>query len=70
MLAEKILRLVASSLASFEGFVQKATAVIWNDMERFKLVEISGEDEIQALLKGCKRNKAVYEKIARGMVEF
>ena len=49
--------------------MQKAMAANWNDMETFKLVEIWGEEEIQALLEGCTRNKAVYEKIARGMVE-
>ena len=36
-------------------------AAIWNDMETFKLVEIWGEEEIQAVLGGCTRNKAVYE---------
>ena len=38
-------------------------------MEVFKLVEIWGEEEVQALLEGCTRNKKVYEKIAREMVE-
>ena len=70
VLAEKNLRLVPLSLVSVKDFVQKAMAAIWNDMETFKLVEIAGEDKIQALLEGCTRNKAVYEKIARGMVEF
>ena len=32
------------------------------------LRELWGEDSIQAELEGCKRNKAVYEKIARDMV--
>ncbi len=42
---------------------------VWSDVEVFKLVEIWGEEEIQALLEGCTRNKQVYEKIAREMVE-
>ena len=37
---------------------------VWSDVEVFKLVEIWGEEEIQALLEGCTRNKQVYEKIA------
>ena len=39
-------------------------------METFKLVEIWREDELQALLQECTRNKAVYEERARGMVKF
>ena len=41
----------------------------WNNLETFKLVEIWGEEEIQALLEGCTRNRPVYDKIARGMTE-
>ena len=41
----------------------------WTDSETFKLVEIWSEEEIQALLEGCTRNKHVYDKIAREMVE-
>ena len=61
MLAGKNLHLVPSLLASFKDFVQKAMAAIWNDMETFKLVKVWGEEEIQALLEGCTRNKAVYK---------
>ena len=39
----------------------------WTDEETFKLVEIWGDDRIQAQLEGCKRNKEVYERIAREM---
>ena len=46
----------------------KAMAATWNDMEAFKLVKIWGEAEIQALLEGCTCNKAVYKKIARGIL--
>ena len=42
-------------------------AATWSDEETFKLVELWGEEEIQALLEGCTRNKHVYDKIARGM---
>ena len=41
----------------------------WTDEEVFKLIELWGDDTIQAKLEGCKRNKDVYEKIARGMRE-
>ena len=44
-------------------------AATWSDEETFKLVELWGEEEIQALLEGCTRNKHVYDKIARGMGE-
>ena len=44
-------------------------AANWSDLETFKLVEIWGEEEIQALLEGCTRNRPVYNKIARGMLE-
>ena len=40
---------------------------VWNDEETTKLIELWGEEDIQAMLEGCKRNKAVYEKIAREM---
>ena len=41
----------------------------WSDEEVFKLIELWGDDAIQAKLEGCKRNKEVYKKIARGMRE-
>lgn len=39
--------------------------VDWSESETVKLIEIWGEDHIQAELEGCKRNKQVFEKIAR-----
>ena len=39
----------------------------WSEEETLKLIEIWGEDSVQAELEGCKRNKQVYEKIVRGM---
>ncbi len=44
-------------------------AAAWCDEETIKLVEIWGDEEIQALLEGCTRNNHIYDKIARGMVE-
>lgn len=40
---------------------------VWTDEETVKLIELWGEADIQAELEGCKRNKAVYEKIAHEM---
>ena len=31
----------------------------WSDPETFKLIEIWGEDAIQAQLEGCRKNKEV-----------
>ena len=39
------------------------------DEEVFKLIELGGDEAIQAQLEGCKRNKDVYDKIARAMKE-
>ena len=36
-------------------------------MKTIKLIEIRSEDSIQAELEGCKRNKQIFEKIARKM---
>ena len=44
-------------------------AATWTDEETIKLVELWGDEEVQALLEGCTRNKHVYDKIARGMME-
>ena len=41
----------------------------WTDEETLKLIELWGDDRIQAQLEGCKRNKEVYERIAREMAE-
>ena len=40
---------------------------IWTDEETLKLVEIWGDDAIQAMLEGSRRNKDVFKKIAREM---
>ncbi len=39
----------------------------WSDSETFKLIEIWGEDTNQAQLERCRRNKEIYEKIARDL---
>ena len=39
------------------------------DEETHKLIALWGDDNIQAQLEGCKRNKEVYERIAKGMSE-
>ena len=39
----------------------------WTDEETYKLIELWGEDKIQAELEGCKRNAHIFEKIAREM---
>ena len=37
----------------------------WSKEETFKLISIWSEDNIQAQLEGCKRNREVYSKISR-----
>ena len=39
----------------------------WSDEETLKLIEVWGDETIQAQLEGCKRNKDVYQKISREM---
>ena len=41
-------------------------ASVWID-ECHKLLELWGEEGIQAQLEGCTRNKHIYEKIAKSM---
>ena len=41
----------------------------WCDKETFKLIELWGEDKIQAQLEECKRNKEVFDAISRKMEE-
>lgn len=40
----------------------------WSDEETLKLIELWGDDRVQAELEGCKRNKQVYERVSREMV--
>ena len=41
-----------------------ATGGAWTKEETLKLVELWGDSEIQLQLEGCKRNQAVFQKIA------
>ena len=41
----------------------------WSDEETFVLTETWGEDSIQAMLEGTRRNKDVFMKIARAIEE-
>ena len=40
-------------------------AVNWSEAEVLRLIELWGEDSIHQQLEGAKRNKHVYEKLAR-----
>ena len=42
-------------------------ASVWIDEECHKLLELWGEDSIQAQLEGFTRNNHIYEKIAKSM---
>ena len=44
-------------------------ASVWTDEECHKLLDLWGEEGIQAQLEGCTRNKHIYEKIAKSMEE-
>ena len=39
----------------------------WTDREVHHLISIWADEEIQALLESAKRNKAIYERIAKEM---
>ena len=43
--------------------------VMWSDSEVVHLIEQWGEEGVQEQLEGAKRNKHVYDKIAKGMRE-
>lgn len=42
---------------------------IWGDEETLKLIDIWGEDAIQVMLEGSKRNKDVFKKIVGKMTD-
>ena len=42
---------------------------IWGDKETLELIEIWGEDTIQAMLEGSRRNKDVFKKIESKMTD-
>ena len=39
-------------------------ATAWTDSETFLLLDLWGDETVQALLEGCTRNRHVYERIA------
>ena len=45
-------------------------AASWSDDETFKLIELWGDDAIQAMLEGSRRNRDTYIRISRDMKEF
>ena len=52
------------------NLVEKRSSMAnWSDSEVSTLIELWGEEDVKEQLKGAKRNKHVYEKIARGDVE-
>ena len=44
-------------------------AAYWSKEETLKLIEVLGNDAIQAQLEGCKRNQEIFEKIAAELCE-
>ena len=36
----------------------------WSDAETFLLLDLWGDEAVQALLEGCTRNRHVYERIS------
>ena len=50
-----------------EPLTRREGMAVWNEEETLKLIEIWGEDSIQAMLEGSKRNKDVFNKISRKM---
>ena len=54
-----------STIYGRELIVEMAARVDWSESETVKLIEVWGEESIQSELEGCKRNKQVYDKIAR-----
>ena len=52
-----------------ESVLAMAATSIWTDRETLKLIELWGDETVQALLKGSTRNRHVYDKISREMGE-
>jgi len=44
--------------------------VVWQEEETIKLLDLWSEESVQALLKGCTRNKIVYDKLAEDMAMY
>ena len=41
----------------------------WSRDEILKLIEVWGDDNIQAQLNGCKRNQDIFDKISSALLE-
>ena len=65
----KRLRLRRLRLGVTRGVGAAMTSCTWSDEETFVLIEIWGEDSIQAMLEGTRRNKDVFVKIAKAIEE-
>ena len=65
----KWLRLRRLRLGVTRGVGAAMASCTWSDEETFVLIEIWGEDSIQAMLEGTRRNKDVFVKIAKAIEE-
>ena len=65
----KRLRLRRLRLGVTRGAGAAMASCTWSDEETFVLIEIWGEDSIQAMLEGTRRNKDVFVKIAKAIEE-
>ena len=65
----KRLRLRRLRLGVTRGVGAAMASCTWSDEETFVLIEIWGEDSIQAMLEGTRRNKDVFVKIAKAIEE-
>ena len=63
----KRLRLRRLRLGVTRGVGAAMASCTWSDEETFVLIEIWGEDSIQAMLEGTRRNKDVFVKIAKAI---
>ena len=59
----------AERYAEIFNELRRKWKMAWSDRETFKLIEIWGDEIIQEQLEGCKKNREVYEKIAKLMCE-
>ena len=50
--------------------MQCTMAIPWTEEETLKLIELWGEDNVQAQLEGCKRNAQVFERISCEMKDI
>ena len=65
----KRLRLRRLRLGVTRGVGAAMASCTWSDEETFVLIEIWGEDSIQAMLEGTRRNKDVFVKISKAIEE-